>query len=196
MGPRHPPLNAMKRFFVICLAIAAWALPASAHVGSPDVFLEGNAGPYKLFVTVRVPQVIPGIAEIEIRSESNNVNEIRIAPMQLTGPGSQFAPAPEAAERSKDDPQFFRGTLWLMEFGSLQVRIEAHGTSGQGLLAVPIPAISQRTLPMQRSLGLLLSVLMILLSLAMVSIVAAAVHEGNLAPGAPAPPARLSLIHI
>ena len=52
------------------LVLAACAVPLSAHVGSPDVFLEGNAGPYKLFVTVRVPQVIPGIAEIEIRSES------------------------------------------------------------------------------------------------------------------------------
>src|SRR5438309_10195351 len=180
----------MKRFFAYLVAIAASGLPAFAHIGSPDVFLEGNAGPYKLFVTVRVPQVIPGIAEIEIRSESNNVSEIRIAPMQLTGPGSQYPPAPEAAERSKDDPQFFRGSLWLMEFGSLQVRIEADGTKGKGLLAVPIPAIAQRTLPMQRSLGLLLFVLMIVLSLAMISIVAAAVREGNLAPGAPAPAAR------
>lgn len=180
----------MYRFVVIFVVLASWSLPASAHVGSPDVFLEGNAGPYKLFVTVRVPQVIPGIAEIEIRSESNNVSEIRIAPMQLTGPGSQFAPAAETAQRSKDDPQFFRGSLWLMEFGSLQVRIEANGPSGKGLLAVPIPAVAQRMLPMQRSLGTLLFALMIVLALAMVSIVAAAVREGNLAPGAPAPAAR------
>src|SRR6202048_4054669 len=94
---------------------------ASAHVGSPDVFLEGNAGPYRLFVTVRVPQVIPGVAEIEIRSQSDDVREIRIAPMQLTGPGSQFAPTSDVARRSRTDPQFFTGTLWLMEFGSLQV---------------------------------------------------------------------------
>src|ERR1700741_5149184 len=101
----------MKRFLVIFLILAVAGLSASAHVGSPDVFLEGNAGPYKLFVTVRVPQAIPGIAEVEIRSESNDVSEIRIAPIQLTAPGSQYAPAPEAAERSKDDPQFFRGSL-------------------------------------------------------------------------------------
>ena len=180
----------MKRLFILFFAIGVLALPVFAHVGSPDVFLEGNAGPYKLFVTVRVPQVIPGIAEIEIRSESNEVSAIRIAPMQLTGPGSQYPPAPEAAERSKEDPQFFRGSLWLMEFGSLQVRIEADGASGKGLLAVPIPAVAQRMLPMQRSLGLLLFALMIVLALAMVSIVAAAVGEGNLAPGAVAPAAR------
>jgi hypothetical protein len=186
-----PAALGMTAFFLI-----ACALPVSAHIGSPDVFLEGNAGPYKLFVTVRVPQVIPGIAEIEIRSESNGVNEIRIAPMQLTGPGSQYAPAPEAAQRSKDDPQFFRGSLWLMEFGSLQVRIEADGASGKGLLAVPIPAVAQRMLPMQRSLGLLLFGLMLVLALAMVSIVAAAVREGNLAPGAPMPAARKRRVQI
>jgi len=179
----------MKRYLVILVTLVAWGLPASAHVGSPDVFVEGNAGPYKLFVTVRVPQVIPGIADVEIRSESSNVNEIRIAPMQLTGPGSQFAPAPELTERSKDDPQFFRGTLWLMEFGSLQVRVETEGASGKGMLGVPIPAVAQRTLPMQRSLGLALFALMVLLALAMISIVVAAVREGKVPPGARAPAA-------
>jgi len=183
-------MNAMKRFFMLLVVLGACALPTAAHVGSPDVFVEDNAGPYKLFVTVRVPQVIPGIAEIEVRSESDNVSEIRIAPMQLTGPGSQYAPAPESAVRSKDDPQFFRGSLWLMEFGSLQVRIEADGTAGKGWLAVPIPAIAQRTLPMHRSLGAVLFALMIVLAFAMVSIVAAAVREGNLAPGATAPAMR------
>lgn len=167
--------------------LMVWAVTASAHVGSPDVFVEGNAGPYKLFVTVRVPQVIPGIADVEIRSESSHVSEVRIAPMQLTGPGSQFAPAPELAERSKDDPQFFRGSLWLMEFGSLQVRIEADGSAGKGMLGVPIPAVAQRTLPMQRSLGAVLFALMVFLALAMISIVVAAVREGKAPPGARAP---------
>ena len=110
--------------------------------------------------------------------------------MQLTGPGSQYPPAPEAAARSKDDPQFFQGNLWLMEFGSLQVRIQADGAQGKGLLAVPIPAVAQRMLPMQRSLGLLLFALMTVLALALVSIVAAAVREGNLAPGALPTPMR------
>jgi hypothetical protein len=179
----------MKRIFAVFVLLAAFSPAISAHVGSPDVFVEGNAGPYKLFVTVRVPQVIPGVAEIEIRSESNDVNEIRVAPMQLTGPGSQYPPAPEAAERSKSDPQFFRGSLWLMEFGSLQVRIDANGTHGKGQLAVPVPATAQRTLPMQKPLGMLLFVLMVVLATALISIVAAAVREGDLAPGA-LPPAK------
>jgi len=168
-----------------------FALPARAHVGSPDVFLDANAGPYRLFVTVRVPQVIPGIAQIEIRSASNDVREIKIAPMQLTGPGSQYAPTPDIAERSKADPQFFTGSLWLMELGSLQVRVDVDGAKGQGELAVPVPAVAQRTLPMRKPLGVLLFGLMVLLASALVSISAAAVREGDIVPGASPPAAKI-----
>jgi hypothetical protein len=165
-------------------------------VGSPDVFLDGNAGPYRLFVTVRVPQVIPGIAQIEIRSASNDVNEIKIAPMQLTGPGSQYAPTPDLAERSKTDPQFFTGSLWLMELGSLQVRVDVDGAKGHAQLAVPVPAVAQRTLPMQKPLGTLLFGLMVLLASALVSISAAAVREGDVVLGAVAPAAKVRRARI
>ena len=34
-----------------------------AHVGSPDTFFTGKAGPYPVRVTVRLPGVIPGLAQ-------------------------------------------------------------------------------------------------------------------------------------
>ncbi|MBV9675714.1 MAG: hypothetical protein JO185_05225, partial [Acidobacteriaceae bacterium] len=51
------------------LLLVCLALLAQAHVGSPDIYLDGQAGPYKLFVTIRPPAVIPGIAELEIRAQ-------------------------------------------------------------------------------------------------------------------------------
>lgn len=173
-----------RLFWIGAVVLLFFAVPANAHVGSPDIFFEGNAGPYRLFVTVRMPQVIPGIADIEIRSESNDVSEIRIAPMQLTGPGSQYAPTPDVTKRSKADPQFFTGSLWLMELGSLQVHVQADGSRGPAELSVPVPAVAQRTLPMQRWLGILLFSLLLVLAFAMVSIAAAAVREGSLEWGA------------
>ncbi len=60
----------MRRAVAIAAAAALLALaPAvEAHVGSPDAVQDGQAGPYHLLVTIRPPEVIPGIAQIEIRA--------------------------------------------------------------------------------------------------------------------------------
>jgi hypothetical protein len=179
----------MRRFslpatFLFLLAV----VPAHAHVGSPDVFCEGNAGPYHLFVTIRVPQVIPGVAEIQVHTESPDIRTVQVVPLRLTGPGSNFPPTPDLATSSKDDPQFFTASLWLMEWGALQVRILVDGPQGKGELSVPVPSFAQRTMPMQKSLGALLLVLMLVLSVGVISIVGACVREGNLEPSEiPAP---------
>jgi hypothetical protein len=172
-----------RRTIGILVLILVAALSMSAHVGSSDVFFEGDAGPYHLFVTVRVPQVIPGIAEIQVRSASNDVEKIEIVPMRLSGAGSNFPPTPDVAERSKQDSQFFTGSLWLMEFGALKVRVSVEGSKGKGELAVPVAAFAQRTLPMGRSLGGLLGFLMVFLAVGLVFIAGAASREGNLEPG-------------
>ena len=84
----------MKR---LILLLVLWPTLARAHVGSPDVFFDGDAGPYHLFVSIRVPQVIPGVATIEIRSDSPDVREVTVVPMRLTGPGSELPPTPDVA---------------------------------------------------------------------------------------------------
>ena len=38
-----------------------------AHVGSPDTFFTGKAGPYDVRVSVRLPGVIPGRAQVAVR---------------------------------------------------------------------------------------------------------------------------------
>ncbi len=175
----------MKR--VIVILVVLFAARAEAHIGSPDVFFEGDAGPYRLFVTVRVPQVIPGVATIEIRSSSPDLETLAVVPMRLTGPGSELPPTADPATRSAEDPQFFTASLWLMERGSLQVRITATGAHGPGMLAVPVPATALRTMTMDRGLGALLFGLMLVLALSLVSIISAAVREAALPAGVPLP---------
>ena len=179
-----------RRIVGIFVLVLATALSVGAHVGSSDVFFEGDAGPYHIYVTVRVPQVIPGIAEIEVRSASNDVEKIEIVPMRLSGAGSDFPPTPDVAERSKQDPQFFTGSLWLMESGALKVRVSVEGSKGKAELAVPVPAFAQRTLPMEKSLGGLLGFLMVFLAVGLVFIAGAASREGNLEPGETPSPAK------
>lgn len=116
---------------------AAAAIAARAHIGSPDIYLDGRAGPYQLFVTVRPPTVIPGVAEVEVRSESAAVREIRVVPVPMTGPGAKFAPVADKLKVSRQDPQFFAGSLWIMGPGSWEVRLTAVGQQGEGVVAVP-----------------------------------------------------------
>ena len=169
----------------ILLLAVLFLLPVGvcAHVGSPDTFFEGNAGPYRLFVTVRMPEVIPGVAEVEIRSESGDITSIRILPLRLTGAGAEYEPKPELMERSTNDPQFFSGRIWLMAFHALQLRVEVEGGRGEGMLAVPLMAEAQRTLRMDRRLGSLLFVFMTFLAVSFVLILRVALGEARLEPG-------------
>jgi hypothetical protein len=167
------------------------ALPVFAHVGSPDVFYEGEAGPYHLLVTIRPPQVIPGVAQIEIRSSTPDVRQVRVVPLRLTGPGAKLAPVPDVAQRSADDPQFYTGALWLMSTGAWQVRVQVDGGHGPGTVSVPVPAASTRMLPMQKGLEMLLIVLGLVLFFGQVAIIGAGVREAMLEPGvAPGPKLR------
>src|SRR5205823_8001257 len=99
---------------IFLLALLLSPLAATAHVGSPDVYFDGYAGPYHLLVTMRPPAVVPGLALVQIRSISNDVNEIKILPLRMIGVGAKMGPLPDPAKRSKDDPQLFTGSLWIM----------------------------------------------------------------------------------
>jgi hypothetical protein len=182
----------MKRAFFFLFAGCVFLLPPShAHVGSPDVFYQGMAGPYRLFVTIRTPPMVPGIAQVEARALDGNVTDIRIVPLRAVGEGSEYAPPSDRMERSQADAQYFTGKLWLMESGSWQVRMEVFGTKGKGETAVPVPAAARRTLRMQKNTGAILLGLMLLLVTSLIAIFGAAARESQLEPGAaPSTPQR------
>src|SRR5690349_9274968 len=153
------------------IAFLLLPLPALAHVGSPDVYYDGYAGPYHLLVTVRPPAVIPGVAEIEVRSATSEINQVEILPLRIIGPGAKLAPRSDMADRSTTDPQLFNGKLWIMARGSWKVQITADGAKGKGELAVPIAAVSANSARMQKALGGLLAALGMLLVAGMVGII-------------------------
>ena len=181
----------MKRGLVLVL-LALFPIPAAwAHVGNKDVFEQVTAGPYKLFVTVRPPDVIPGVATVEVRTSGPAVSGMRITPIPLTGEASKHPPTSDPMKVSAADPAFFTGSLWLMASGSWQVRIEVNGAGGKQTANIPVAAMPLSILPMQRALGITLGVLGLFLVLSMAGIVAAAVREARLPPGsAPSPDRR------
>ena len=139
--------------FRAVLLLAA-AVSLSAHIGSPDIYFDGNAGPYKLFVTIRPPTAIPGVAELEVRAADGEITAMDATPMPMTGPGAKYAPRPDALHRSPQDAQFFTGSLWLMASGAWEVRIHVTGARGEATLPVPVPAVARQTKQMQLGLGL------------------------------------------
>jgi hypothetical protein len=163
---------------------------ARAHVGSKDVFETVNAGPYKLYVTIRMPTVIPGVATVEARSNGANVSGIHITPLPITGEASKHPPTSDPMTRSASDPAFFTGNLWMMASGSWEVRFEVAGDGGEQTVSVPVPAVALSTLKMQRGLGITLGVLGLFLVVSMAGIVAAAVRDARLEPGAVPSPGR------
>jgi hypothetical protein len=173
-----------------CL-VALWSPAAFAHVNSPDVYLDGYAGPYHVLVTINPPAVVPGIADIQVRSATEDIQGIKVLPLKMVGEGANVAPTPDAMEHSHDDPLLFRGKLWIMTRGSWKVQIAIEGARGPGILYVPLPAVSTRSARMQRGLGVLLAGLGLLLVAGMVGIVGAAVREAGLPAGEePAPELR------
>jgi len=165
------------------LWLVAVALPLAAHVGSPDVFYEGTAGAYRMLVTIRPPQVVPGVAELEIRTLTPGVKQIKLVPLRITKI-QQYPPTPDVAQRSKDDPNFYTGALWLMSTGSWKVQIDVDGEQGTGRMAVPVPALSSRMLSMQTAVAAILIPLGLVLFFGLVAIAGASVREAGLPAGA------------
>jgi hypothetical protein len=181
----------MKRWIDIIAAIfLLCAGTAYAHLGSPDVYAEGQAGPYHLAIVIRPPLVIPGVAEIDVRAQTPGIDRVTITPVPLTGEAAEHPPVPDTMQRPSTDRQFFTGHLWIMAPGSWQVRFAVSGPQGPGALSIPLPATAMATRKMQPALGAILSLLGILLVAGMVGIVGAASREAKLDPGLAVPAAN------
>ena len=172
----------LKILLLLALVLAPAA--AHAHVGSKDVFQTVHAGPYTLYITVRPPLVIPGVATVEIRSSAASVTGLKITPLPVTGEASKHPPAGDIMQQDATDKNFFTGAVWMMAPGAWQVRIEAQGAAGTQTASVPVLAIPVATLHMQRSMGIVLGLLGLFLMLSMAGVVAACVREARLPPGA------------
>jgi hypothetical protein len=156
---------------------------AQAHIGSPDDFLEGDAGPYHLMVTVRPPQVVPGVAEVEIRSSSPELRDLKVSPVPLNSAGAKLSPKPDTLVPSREDPQFYTGSIWLMSCCNWQVRVFADGVQGKGQMTVPVVAVASRTLQMQKTMAGVLLFFLAFLAVGAISITGAFAREAGLEPG-------------
>ena len=176
------------RLVALLLLVLVMTPIARAHVGSKDVFETVHAGPYTLYVTVRPPNVIPGVATVEVRSTGAAITGLKVTPLPLTGEASKHPPAADVMQVSTADPSFYTGAVWMMAGGTWQVRFDIDGAAGHRQGSVPVVAIPLSVLKMDKGMGTILALLGLFLVVSMAGIVAASVSEARVMPGAEASP--------
>jgi hypothetical protein len=153
----------------------------SAHVGSPDVWFEGNAGPYHVVVHVRLPGVIPGIADVEVQVPDDRPAQVTALVNLYDAIGG--LPPPDVAHPLAGSDGWYATRLWIMAPGSNSVTVTVKGVKGSGTTVVPVAAVPSRRLPLYRSLGIVLGGLGVFLFAGIVTVIGAAVREGVVPPG-------------
>jgi hypothetical protein len=165
------------------LLVALLPAIAKAHVGSPDVFDEGRAGPYRLLVALSVPPAIPAVVQVSARALDGDVDRVEVFALPATGDGSLNAPRAQMTERSKDDPRYFSGDVWVMTVGSWVVHVIATGPKGKGEMLVPLAATPLITREMPWAIAVLLLAILVLSTTLLVGTIGAAAREATLEAG-------------
>ena len=156
-------------------------LVASAHVGSPDAWFEGMAGPYHVTVEVQTAGVVPGVARVYVRASGDVPQTVTIQANKFDATGG--APPPESTKRVPDEPATFLGRLWIMSTGSNSVTVNVAGPKGSGSVIVPVVVVAYSRLKLEKPMGIALGAMGIFLFAGLVTIIGAAVREGSLNPG-------------
>ena len=161
------------------------ALLSMAHVGSPDTFFGGKAGPYDVRISVRLPGVIPGRAQVTVRVEgvtTPNTHHVTVRAGQWNV-GLNGAPPAEDAVAVPGDPSLYSSELWFMTASSYQLAVAVDGPAGKGTVVIPVVALATAQRPMPPWLGAVLAALGVFLTAGLLTIIGAAVRESGLPAG-------------
>lgn len=129
-----------------------------AHVGSPGVVFEGQAGKYNLQVYVQPPDVIPGTAQVTVYTDGNDIDKIRIKPVYFWF-GDEGSPVSDEILPVAGQTGKFDGMVWFMSPLAGSVEVEVSGKRGIAKMIVPVAAVSTAKRSMPASLGWILAVL-------------------------------------
>ncbi|HEY0529352.1 MAG TPA: hypothetical protein VGD02_11025, partial [Gemmatimonadaceae bacterium] len=162
-------------------AITTLVVVSSAHVGSPDAWFEGAAGPYHVTVQVRTPGVVPGVAKVFARVAGQGVEQVTMQVNRYDAIAA--APPPEVAAPVPGDTGLYSAALWVMAGGSNSVTVNVSGSLGSGKAVIPVVVVANRRLALDPRLGATLSVVGLFLFVGLITIIGAAVRESGLPPG-------------
>lgn len=150
--------NILFTFFLFFLITTAYA-----HVGSPGSQMQGQAGPYRVLVSVTPPTSIPGKAQLSIHIENEDNFRVTARYINLKT-GEHLASKPKQIKRSGNKIGYFEDHVWISAQGSAGIQIFVEGSAGKGSIMVPVVAVStgESKIPLELYLlGALLAILFI-----------------------------------
>ena len=168
--------------FWLLVLLAGVSFPLYAHVGSPDVALEGAAGPYRLLVSVKPPEVIPGTAQVTVYLLNGGAVNVTAQPIYFYS-GRTGAPSADALQPVAGQPGQYKGIVWLMTDGSSSILLHVSGGLGSGELVAPVMAVSTATKKLPAGTGYVLIGLGVLLFGLMLTIIGNSVADGLMPKG-------------
>ena len=172
----------MRKIGWLLVLLAGISGPLYAHVGSPDVALEGAAGPYRLLVSVKPPDVIPGTAQVTVFLLNGGPVTVTAQPIYFYS-GRTGAPSADALQPVAGQPGQYKGIVWLMTDGSSSILLHISGALGSGELVAPVMAVSTAQKKLPSGTVYVLIGLGILLFGLMLTIIGSSVAEGLLPRG-------------
>ena len=173
----------MRSILWLLVLLAGISSSAYAHVGSPDVALEGMAGPYRLLVSIKPPDVIPGTAQITVYLQNGGGVNVTAQPIYFYS-GRTGAPSADVLQPVAGQPGQYKGIVWLMNDGSSSILIHVAGAQGGGEIVAPVVAVSTARKKLPAVTGYVLVGLGILLFVLMLTIIGSSVADGLMPRGA------------
>jgi hypothetical protein len=155
-----------------------------AHVGNPNITLEGTAGPYHVLVNIQTPNAIPGTATITVFTATEPGINLYVRPIYFYS-GINGAPPPDQIQAVRDHPGQFNGILWLMDEGSSSIELSISGPLGKGELVIPLVAMSSTEKKLPPSTAYMLLAMGLLLFVLMLTIIGSSVFEAITKQGEP-----------
>ncbi|MFN8348893.1 MAG: hypothetical protein U0X91_28090 [Spirosomataceae bacterium] len=172
----------LKTVFFFSTLYILTSLFSLAHIGSSGVLFQGEAGKYRVLVSLQPPDVIPGTAQVTVYVETGNVRTVMARPIYFRT-GDEGAPSADELKAVPNQPGQFQGIVWLMASGASSVQLTLTGDDGQSEIVVPVMALATAQREMPAGLGVLLSILGLLLVVLLITAIGAGTSDGLLKAG-------------
>jgi len=152
-------------------------------IGHNNVVYEGKAGEIPIRVFVKLPGVVPGLADVSIKVFADDIHKVTIQPNKKDKDRKSKSPPADIAEPIKGEKNMFSTQLWLMDYGSYSLDIRLYQNQNVHRTSIPVNSISSRILDMNQGTSMLLSILLSLLFFGAINIIRVAYKDSTQPPG-------------